>query len=61
MDEERHPPAIDRIDRALRRIEAATARRPLSDDYLTERHANLRASAARAIALLNDLLDQGRT
>lgn len=51
--------AAERIDRAIARIEAASARRKAEADALTERHAALRRSMADAVAALDDVLARG--
>lgn len=49
-----HPQsAADRIDRALARIEAALADRPLDDDNLVKRHAALRQTMTEAVRVLD--------
>lgn len=48
--------AADRIDRALARIEAALADRPLDDDNLVKRHAALRQTMTEAVRVLDGVL-----
>ncbi len=52
------PSALDRIERALSRIEAAAARRAFDAERLEHRHAALRGKVEQAIAALDALIDQ---
>jgi hypothetical protein len=50
------PPALDRIERALARIEAAAAKRAFDADALQRRHAALREKVEDAIEALDALM-----
>lgn len=50
------PPALDRIERALARIEAAATRRAFDADALARRHAALREKVEDAIDALDSLI-----
>lgn len=50
------PAAIDRIERALARIEAAAARRAFDAERMERRHAALRARVEDAVAALDALI-----
>lgn len=52
------PTALDRIDRALARIEAAAAKRDTSRARLIERHETLRRRMAEAIAALDAVIER---
>ncbi|WP_404368984.1 hypothetical protein AB5I39_15835 [Sphingomonas sp. MMS24-J45] len=52
------PTALDRIDRALARIEAAVAARDARYARLIERHETLRNRMAEAIAALDAVLER---
>ena len=52
------PPALDRIDRALARIETAAARRAFDADALARRHAILRERVEDAIEALDALIER---
>ena len=54
------PSALDRIERALTRIEAAAARRAFDADRREHRHAVLRGKVEQAIAALDALIEQER-
>ena len=54
------PPAADRIDAALARIEAAIATRAASAEALARRHAALKARMAEAVAALDDVIVKGQ-
>ncbi|ODP38265.1 hypothetical protein [Sphingomonas turrisvirgatae] len=56
MTEASHP-ALDRIERALSRIEAASRRRAFDADALARRHFALREKVEDAIAALDSLID----
>ena len=49
--------ALDRIDRAIARIEAAAAARARHDGVLNARHDALRGRVTQAIAALDALID----
>ena len=49
--------ALDRIDRAIARIEAAVAARAQHDDAINARHDALRGRVTQAIAALDALID----
>lgn len=51
--------ALDRIDHAIARIEAAVAARLRADGAVERRHETLRSRVAQAIATLDTLIDQG--
>jgi hypothetical protein len=53
------PPALDRIDRALARIDAALAARSRASEDMIRRHAALRARMEDAVAALDDLIARG--
>ena len=53
------PPALDRIDRALARIDAALAARTRASKDMIRRHAALRARMEEAVAALDDLIGKG--
>jgi hypothetical protein len=55
---EASPPALDRIERALARIEAAARRRAFDADALERRHAALREKVEDAIAALDSLIER---
>jgi hypothetical protein len=59
MAHETPPPALDRIDRAIARIETAVADRDRATEAEIRRHAVLRARIEQAIATLDGLLAQG--
>jgi hypothetical protein len=48
--------ALDRIDRALARIEAAAAARTAANTALTRRHETLRTRMAEAVAALDAVI-----
>lgn len=52
------PSALERIERALTRIEAAAARRAFDAERLEHRHAVLRGKVEQAIAALDALIEQ---
>lgn len=58
MSEPSPPTALDRIDRALARIEVAAALRDASRARLIARHAALRSRMAEAIAALDAVLER---
>lgn len=51
--------AVDRIDNALKRIEAALANRAPDATSLANRHTALRARMAEAVAALNNVIAAG--
>ncbi len=51
--------AVDRIDGAIARIEAAIDARAKSGDALARRHADLKARMAEAVAALDDVIARG--
>ena len=51
--------AVDRIDAAIARIEAAITARARSSDSLAKRHAALKARMAEAVAALDDVITRG--
>jgi hypothetical protein len=53
------PPALDRIDRALARIDAALAARARASEEMVRRHAALRARMEEAVAALDDVMARG--
>ena len=50
------PPAVDRIDAAIARIETQIAQRTQAADALATRHAALKARMAEAVAALDDVI-----
>lgn len=50
------PSAVERIDRAITRIEAAVAARDQASDALTRRHEALRTRMSEAIAALDSVV-----
>ncbi|WP_353204942.1 hypothetical protein [Sphingomonas sp.] len=58
MSEPSRPTALDRIDRALARIEVAATLRDTSHARLIARHATLRSRMAEAIAALDAVLER---
>lgn len=59
MADETPPPALDRIDRAIARIEAAVAERDRAAEAAVQRHALLRARIEQAVATLDDVIARG--
>ena len=59
MADETPPPPLDRIDRALARIDAALATRARASEDMIRRHAALRARMEEAVAALDDLIANG--
>lgn len=59
MAEETPPPALDRIDRAIARIEAVLAERARATEEALQRHATLRARMEEAVAALDDVIARG--
>jgi len=53
------PPALDRIDRALARIDAALAARARASEEMVRRHAALRARMEEAVAALDEVMTRG--
>ncbi len=58
MADETPPAALDRIDRALARIDAALAARTRASEDMIRRHAALRARMEDAVAALDDVIAQ---
>ncbi len=56
MADETPPDALDRIDRAIVRIEQAVAQRDRASAALTRRHDALRARMTEAVDALDDLI-----
>ncbi len=52
------PQALDRIERALARIEAAAAKRAFDADALQRRHTKLRERVEDAIDALDSLIER---
>jgi hypothetical protein len=52
------PPALDRIERALARIEAAARKRAFDADALRRRHTALRTKVEAAIESLDSLIER---
>lgn len=50
------PPSLDRIERALARIEAAATRRAFAVDAMKRRHEKLRANVSEAIEALDEMI-----
>lgn len=61
MADETPPPALDRIDRAIARIEAAVAERDRAAETSARRHALLRARIEQAVATLDDVIARGES
>jgi hypothetical protein len=59
MADETPPPALDRIDRAIARIEAAVADRDRVAEAAVRRHAALRARIEEAVSTLDDVIARG--
>lgn len=59
MADETPPPALDRIDRAIARIEAAVAERDRVAEAAVRRHAVLRARIEQAVSTLDDVIARG--
>lgn len=55
---EAESPALERIERALARIEAAAAKRAFDADALQRRHATLREKVEDAIEALDALIEK---
>lgn len=51
-------PALDRIERALNRIEAASRKRAFDAEALQRRHATLREKVEDAIGALDALIER---
>ena len=56
MADETPPPALDRIDRAIARIEAAVAERARATEAAAHRHTALRTRIEQAISTLDDVI-----
>jgi hypothetical protein len=52
-------PAVERIDRAIARIQAAIDARADSTEALARRHAVLRSRMTEAVAALDDVIARG--
>jgi len=61
MADETPPPALDRIDRAIARIEAAMAERDRMADAAIRRHALLRRRIEEAVSTLDDVIARGES
>ena len=59
MADQDEPTALDRIDGAIARIEAAVEARSRSADTLTRRHAALKSRMAEAVAALDEVITRG--
>ena len=59
MADPEQPTALDRIDRAIERIEAAVASRARAGDALAKRHAALKSRMADAVAALDEVITRG--
>jgi hypothetical protein len=59
MAEEMPPLALDRIERAIARIDAALAVQGRATEAILRRHANLRARMEAAVAALDDAIARG--
>ena len=59
MAEDTPPPALERIDRAIARIEAALATRTRASEDVQRRHATLRSRMEEAVAALDDVIARG--
>lgn len=56
MDDPQYGAAVDRIERALTRIERAAQARAFEADALGRRHTALRARMAEAVAALDQVI-----
>lgn len=59
MADQHDPTALDRIDHAIARIEAAVAARARDGDALARRHAALKARMAEAVSALDEVIARG--
>ena len=59
MADETPLPALDRIDRAIARIEAVLAERARATEDALRRHATLRARMEEAVTALDDVIGRG--
>ncbi len=59
MADQDEPTALDRIDGAIARIEAAVAARTRAANALARRHAALKSRMAEAVAALDDVIARG--
>ena len=59
MADQDEPTALDRIDGAIARIEAAVRARAKEGDALARRHAALKSRMAEAVAALDDVIARG--
>lgn len=51
--------SVERIDRAIARIERAMRTRAAKEDALARRHAALKARMAEAVTALDDVISRG--
>ena len=51
--------SVERIDRAIARIEQTIRSRAAKEDALTRRHAALKARMAEAVSALDDVISRG--
>ncbi|MBB4610073.1 hypothetical protein [Sphingomonas yabuuchiae] len=51
--------SVERIDRAIARIEGAIRNRATKEDALARRHAALKARMAEAVTALDDVITRG--
>jgi len=59
MADETPLPALDRIDRAIARIDAVLAESGRATEETLRRHATLRARMEEAVAALDDVIARG--
>ena len=59
MADETPLPALDRIDRAIARIDAVLAERARATEEALRRHATLRARMEEAVTALDDVIGRG--
>jgi 2-methylisocitrate lyase-like PEP mutase family enzyme len=59
VEDDKSISALDRIDRAIARIEAVVTGQAEADAVLSRRHEALRSRVTQAIAALDTLIDQG--
>ena len=52
--------SVERIDRAIARIEQTIRSRAAKEDALARRHAALKARMAEAVSALDDVISRGR-
>ena len=53
------PPPLERIERAMTRIETAIADRSRAEQAMARRHAELKARMAEAVTALDDVIARG--